>query len=443
MSQTLRIRHARARVDLGQQAPIDADAARQHRRRVVDHHRGRADHRCQRGGDRTRSCRTSAPTRSPIQRMGITQNEDDFERMRNNPLVTLEDADAVKRFATSVDVDHGAGADADAAWPIATRSSRPLQVQGVSEEYLDFATFDAERGRMITPTEIKRKRPVTLIGWGTADRLFGRRRSARQEDQDRRRAVHGGRRQQEEGRGVRPVARRVRGDSARRLSEAVRRATVAGADGQAARRRRWRRYAQDEARVALRVDRGLKPAEPDNFGIVASDSVLEHLPAGDGGHRRGAGRHRRPVAAGRRHRDHEHHADGGQRADARDRPAQGARRQAPRHHVAGADRIDHAVGGRRHHRHRARRAVLDHHFVADAGAVVGGAVVGGARRDRSPRRSDCSSAGCRRGARPCSIRSKRCGANSHVRVHETVRAAAARPPPWRSTRCAATRCARR
>ena len=33
-------------------------------------------------------------------------------------------------------------------------------------------------------------------------------------------------------------------------------------------------YARDEARVALRVDRGLKPGEPDNFGIVASDSVL-------------------------------------------------------------------------------------------------------------------------------------------------------------------------
>ena len=93
------------------------------------------------------------------------------------------------------------------------------------------------------------------------------------------------------------------------------------------------------------------------------------------------GRHRRPVAAGRRHRDHEHHADGGQRADARDRPAQGARREAARHHVAGADRIDHAVDGRRHPRHRARSAVLDDHFVADAGAIVGRAVVGGARRD--------------------------------------------------------------
>ena len=48
-----------------------------------------------------------------IQRMGITQNEDEFERMRNNPLVTLDDALAVKRFATSVGVDHGAGADLD------------------------------------------------------------------------------------------------------------------------------------------------------------------------------------------------------------------------------------------------------------------------------------------------------------------------------------------
>ena len=48
-----------------------------------------------------------------------------------------------------------------------------MQVQGVSEEYLEFATFDAERGRMIRPIEIERKRPVALLGWGTADRLFG------------------------------------------------------------------------------------------------------------------------------------------------------------------------------------------------------------------------------------------------------------------------------
>ena len=34
-------------------------------------------------------------------------------------------------------------------------------------------------------------------------------------------------------------------------------------------------YARDEARVALRIDRGLKPASPDNCGIVSSDSVLK------------------------------------------------------------------------------------------------------------------------------------------------------------------------
>ncbi len=79
--------------------------------------------------------------------------------------------------------------------------------------------------------------------------------------------------------------------------------------------------------------------------------------------------------------------------------------------------------GRRHRRHRARRAVLDDHFVADAGAVGGRAVVGGARRDHHRARSACSSAGCRRGAPPCWIRSKRCGGNSHVGLHETVRAA--------------------
>ena len=50
-------------------------------------------------------------------------------------------------------------------------------------------------------------------------------------------------------------------------------------------------------------------------------------------------------------------------------------------------------------------------------------MVGGARRGRSPRRSDCSSAGCRRAAPRCSIRSKRCGANSRC------------PPSRNSSRC--------
>jgi hypothetical protein len=97
----LRISPAGARLDLGQQAQVDAHAARQHRRRLVDHHGGRADHRCEPGGSDAIVSDLGADSFT-VQRMGITQNEDDFDRMRNNPLVTSEDALAIKRFATSV-----------------------------------------------------------------------------------------------------------------------------------------------------------------------------------------------------------------------------------------------------------------------------------------------------------------------------------------------------
>jgi len=207
-----------------------------------------------------------------IQRTGITQNEDDFERMRNNPLVTLEDADAIKRFATSV---ASIMAQAQTRTRVAYRDEEleTVQVQGVSEEYLDFATFDAEVGRMMTPTEITRKRPVTLIGWGIAERLFN---------------------------GVDPLDKQIRiagvpftvvGVSKKKgasfgqsMDEYVviplgRYQKLFGTRQSLAllvkpRDAALAAYARDEARVALRVDRGLKPSEPDNFGVVASDSVL-------------------------------------------------------------------------------------------------------------------------------------------------------------------------
>ena len=107
-----------------------------------------------------------------VQRMGITQNEDDFERMRNNPLVTLKGRPGDQALRRIDRLGDGAGADR-ARVSLSRRRARQVQVQGVSEEYFDFTTFDAERGRMVTPTEISRKRPVTLIGWQIADRLFG------------------------------------------------------------------------------------------------------------------------------------------------------------------------------------------------------------------------------------------------------------------------------
>ena len=207
-----------------------------------------------------------------VTRMGITQNEDDFERMRNNPLVTLKDAAAVKRFGQAVE---SVMAQAQTSTRVAYRDEEleSIQVQGVSEEYLDFTTFDAERGRMVTPMEVKRKRLVALIGWGVADRLFG---AADPLDKDIRIAgvpftVVGVSKKKGAAFGqsldeyvVIPLGSYQKLFGARQSLQIMirpRDATLVAT-------------AKDETRVALRVERGLKPADPDNFGIVASDSVL-------------------------------------------------------------------------------------------------------------------------------------------------------------------------
>ncbi|MEP6782553.1 MAG: ABC transporter permease [Acidobacteriota bacterium] len=207
-----------------------------------------------------------------VQRMGVTQNEDDFERMRSNPIVTMQDADAIKRFATTVSAIM---AQAQTQTRVAYRDEEleTLQVQGVSADYIEFATFDAERGRMITPMEITRKRPVTLIGWGTADRLF---KGADPLDKQIKIAgmpytVVGVSKKKGASFGqsldefvVIPLGQFQKLFGARQSLQLM----IKPRDPSLA------AMAKDETRVALRVDRGLKPKAPDNFGIVASDSVL-------------------------------------------------------------------------------------------------------------------------------------------------------------------------
>ncbi len=207
-----------------------------------------------------------------IQRTGITQNEDDFERQRSNPIVTLDDADAIRRFSDAIAT---VMAQAQQRTSVAYRNEEleSIQVQGVTEQYVDFATFDAERGRMISPVEIRRKRQVALLGWQVADRLFG---SADPIDKQIR---------------IAGVNFRVVGVSAKKgsalgnsLDEFV--VIPLGAYQKLFGSRQSLQLmvrprdatlvdrARDDARVAMRVERRLKPTEPDNFGLIASDSVL-------------------------------------------------------------------------------------------------------------------------------------------------------------------------
>ena len=208
-----------------------------------------------------------------IQRTGIVRNADEADRQRNNPRVTLADAIAIRRFSDAVDAVM-AQAQISTRVSYLTEELQSIQVQGVSEDYIEFSTFDAERGRMISPIEIERNRPVAIIGWQVADRLFG---------------------------SADPLGKIIKiaglpftvvGVSAKKgavfgnsLDEFVviplgQYQKLFGSRQSLAlmvkpRSPELASQAKDEARTALRIERRLKPRDEDNFGIVASDSVLD------------------------------------------------------------------------------------------------------------------------------------------------------------------------
>ena len=208
-----------------------------------------------------------------IRRTGIARNQDEIDRQRNNPRITLDEARAIRRFGTTITAVM-AQAQQSSTVGYRTEELQSITVQGVTDAYLEFSTFDAERGRMVSPVEISRNRPVALIGWQVADRLFGQ-----ADPLDKAIKIAG-------------VPFRVVGVSAKKgaffgnsLDEFVviplgQYQKLFGSRQSLALMVKPRdagavTLARDEARTALRVTRHLGPGEPDNFGIVASDSVLD------------------------------------------------------------------------------------------------------------------------------------------------------------------------
>ena len=201
-----------------------------------------------------------------------TLTEDEEERARNNPIITLAEADAVRAFSPAV-ASVAAQAQRRGTVTFADHVLVNIQVQGVTSEYIDFATFDAERGRMMTPTEVDRNRPVVLLGWDVADQLFG---DANPIDKvikiqgvhfrvvgvsERKGGVFGA---SMDGFAVIPLGTHMKLFGARQsLSLMVKPVSPDLLP-----------VAMDDTTVALRVARRLKAREPDNFGIFTSDTLL-------------------------------------------------------------------------------------------------------------------------------------------------------------------------
>jgi putative ABC transport system permease protein len=209
-----------------------------------------------------------------IQQYPITRSDEEFDKVRNNPRMTLGDVRAIRRNS---DLASSVMADASSNGRITYRdkSIDQTQIQGVTQDYVDFSSFDAERGRLMSPTEVQTSRPVVVIGWGTADRLFG----ADLEPLEKVIQIEGvhfrvvgvsakrgtllGRSQDEFA--VVPLGQfQMLFGSRPRLSVSVKPRDVS----QIA-------LAKDEATMVLRGARRLKPKQPDNFGIFTSDTILD------------------------------------------------------------------------------------------------------------------------------------------------------------------------
>ena len=208
-----------------------------------------------------------------IDRMGMTTSEEELERARNNPRITLDEARAVKRFSDHIE---SVMAQAQTGAPIAygNEEIESVRIQGVTGDYANFSMFDAERGRVLSFTEVERHRPVVVLGWEVADRLFGT--SDPIDKVVRIRGVHFRVVGVSEKKGaifgnsmdsfaVIPLGAFHKLFGSRQSLQVM----VKPRDAAVV------QTAKDDARVALRIKRRLEPAEPDNFGIVSSDSVLD------------------------------------------------------------------------------------------------------------------------------------------------------------------------
>ena len=207
-----------------------------------------------------------------INRMPLIRTEEEEERNRSNPIITLDEADAIRAFSPVVSaVMAQAGRGATVGY--GTQEIENVQIQGVTSDYVNFSTFNAERGRMMSETEVARSQPVALIGWDVADRLFGQSSALDKTIRvagipfrvvgvsEQKGAVFGN---SQDAFVVIPLGAYMRLFGARQSLQL----TVKPNDPDLL------QAAMDDATVALRVARRLEPAEPDNFGIFTSATLL-------------------------------------------------------------------------------------------------------------------------------------------------------------------------
>jgi putative ABC transport system permease protein len=208
-----------------------------------------------------------------VQQFPITFSEEDSEQFRYNPRITAADATAIKRYGPQVAAvmleSQGGG-----AITYRDKSIDSASIRGVTEDFAAFSTFNAEQGRLMSSIEVARAYPVAVVGWDIADRLFE---GADPLDKivqiegvhfrivgvSAKRGTFLG--QSQDAFAIIPLRQFQMIFGARReLSLTVKPRDVSAID-----------QAIDDATLALRIARRLRPRQPDNFGMFTSDTFLD------------------------------------------------------------------------------------------------------------------------------------------------------------------------
>jgi len=208
-----------------------------------------------------------------VQRTPPVFSEDEAERNRSNPLITLDEAAAIRKFSPLI-VSVAAQAGRNSTVSYRREEINNANIQGVTSSYSDFSTFSVERGRMMSPVEVERGQHVTILGYSLADRLFGDIDPLEKTVKiagigfrvvgvsEQKGSFFGN---SQDNFAVVPLDAYQRLFGARQsLSLMVKPVSTDRMPD-----------AMDDATVALRVSRHLKPSAPNNFGVLTSDTILD------------------------------------------------------------------------------------------------------------------------------------------------------------------------
>jgi putative ABC transport system permease protein len=208
-----------------------------------------------------------------VEKIGITTNRDEEDKANRRPDINLDEAKAIRNFGGTIEsVMAESSSAANITWHNNTLDS--TRIRGVSSEYDRFSGYNAVIGRLPTRLEIDRGRPVVLLGWDTADKLFQGWPPIDQIVQiggehfrvigvnERKGSVFGN--SQDEF-AVVPLGSFQKMFGSRRSLDL----TVKPEDPSQL------QTAMDEARIALRIKRHLRPKQDDNFGMYTSDTLMD------------------------------------------------------------------------------------------------------------------------------------------------------------------------